>query len=298
MKINEGLIDRIIRVVVGSLSLVAGGFWLGWIGQIMALIVGLIMTMTGLVGFCGIYSLLKINTCSKNQKPLSSLQIISIVVLFAVLTGAGSFASIKITQNKFLEDFNKMNGSYKQALFLTGQSKRDEAKSNYNQWVISFQDFSQKYSQYKPFVLRNDSQFNSDLDKVATIIKDSKSGVYEGDLPLTHKKLEEVRPIFQEMFKRNGFSMLAITLTDFHDSMEKLITAADAKKPADIISNYPETNGILKQVEEQLNDDSIKAIRKNMDDLLKLAQDNKIDELSKKAAEMKSSFVKVYLIKG
>jgi hypothetical protein len=175
-----------------------------------------------------------------------------------------------------------MNGSYKQALFLTGQSKRDEARLNYDQWVIGFQDFSQKYSEYKPFVIRNDSQFNSDLDKVATIIEDSKSGVYEGDLPATHKKLEEVRPIFQDIFKRNAFSMLAITLTDFHDSMEKLITAADEKKPEDVIKNYPESDNILKQVEAQLNDDSIKSIRKNMDDLLNLAKENKVDDLSKK----------------
>jgi len=298
MKTNEGIIDRVIRVIVGAIALVAGGFWLAGIGQVVAIIIGVAMTLTGLIGFCGIYTLLKINTCPSSQKPITSTQTILIVALFVALTVVGSFASIKITQNRFLEDFNKMNGFYKQTLFLTGQNKRDEAKSNYDQWVIGFQDFSQKYSQYRPFVLRNDSQFNSDLDKVAIIIKDSKSGVYEGDLPLTHKKLEEVRPVFQEMFKRNGFSMLAITLTDFHDAMEKLITAADAKKPADIISNYPETNVILMQVEEQLNDDSIKAIRKNMDDLLKLAQDNNVDQLSKKATEMKSSFVKVYLIKG
>ena len=298
MKTNEGLIDRIIRIIIGSVALFSGGFWLGGIGQIVALIIGAVMTLTGLVGFCGIYTILKINTCSKNQKPLTSPQVVSIVALFAILTGAGSFASIKITQNKFLEDFNKMNGSYKQALFLTGQSKRDEAKSNYDQWVIGFLDFFQKYSQYKPFVLRNDSQFNSDLDKVANIIKDSKSGVYEGDLPLTHKKLEEVRPIFQEMFKRNGFSMLSITLTDFHDSMEKLITAADAKKPADIIRDYPETNGILVQIEAELNDTDIKSIRQNLDALLNLAKENKVDDLSKKAAELKGSFVKVYLIKG
>ncbi|MBF0206760.1 MAG: DUF2892 domain-containing protein [Oligoflexia bacterium] len=298
MKTNEGLIDRIIRIIAGSVALVVGGFWLGGIGQILTLIIGAAITMTGLVGFCGLYTVLKINTCNKNKKPLTTFQTLLLIVLFVTISVVGSFASIKITQNKFLEDFNKMNGSYKQALFLTGQSKRDEAKSNYDQWVIGFQNFSQKYSQYKPFVLRNDSQFNSDLDKVATIIKDSKSGVYEGDLPLTHKKLEEVRPIFQEIFKRNGFSMLAITLTDFHDSMEKLIAAADAKNPADIINNYSESNTILVQVEEQLNDDSIKAIRKNMDDLLKLAQENKVDELSKKAADMKSSFVKVYLLRG
>jgi hypothetical protein len=298
MKTNEGLIDRIVRILIGSISLIIGYFWLGGIPQIIALIIGVMMSFTGLVGFCGIYTILKINTCTRTDKPLTIKQLFFLITLFLISTIIGSAASIKITQNKFLEDFNKMNGFYKQALFLTGQNKRDEAKSNYDLWVSEYQVFTQKYSQYRPFVLKNDNQFDSNLATIKVIIDESKAGVYTGDLPATHKKLEEVRPIFQEMFKRNGFSMLAITLTDFHDSMEKLITAADEKKSEDVIKNYPESDGILKQVEEQLNDDSIKAIRKNMDDLLKLAQENKNQDLSKKAAEMKSSFVKVYLIKG
>ncbi|MFA7301670.1 MAG: DUF2892 domain-containing protein [Candidatus Shapirobacteria bacterium] len=298
MKTNEGLIDRIVRILIGSISLVIGYFWLGGIPQMVALVIGAMMSVTGLVGFCGIYTLLKLNTCTRNDKPLSTKQLFVLIILFFALTTIGSLASIKITQNKFLEDFNKMNGFYKQTLFLTGQSKREESKSNYDKWVTQYQIFTQKYSQYRPFVLRNDNQFDSNLTTVKTIIAGSKEGVYTGDLPATHTKLEQVRPIFQDMFKRNGFSMLAITLTDFHDSMEKLIEAADEKKPENIIKNYPESDNILKQVEDQLNDDSIKLIRKNMDDLLNLAKENKVDDLSKKAGEMKTSFVKVYLIKG
>lgn len=298
MKTNESLIDRVIRIVIGSVALVIGEFWLGGVGQIVSSIIGIAMVLTGLIGYCGIYTLFKINTCSKNQKPIRAYQTLSLVILLGLLATLGSFASMKITQNKFLEDFNKMNGFYKQTLFLTGQGKRDEARTNYDQWAIEFQKFSKKYISYKPYVLKSDSQFDSDLSKVATIINDSKTGVYEGDLPSTHVKLEAVRPVFQEMFKRNGFTMLAIALTDFHDSMEKLIAAADVKKPADIISNYPESSGILNQIEGELNDAGIKAIRQNLEDLLSLAKENKVDDLPKKAAELKSSFVKVYLVKG
>jgi hypothetical protein len=57
---NEGTIDRALRVVVGLavLSLVFVGpqtAW-GW--------VGLVPLATGLVGFCPLYSILGINTCS------------------------------------------------------------------------------------------------------------------------------------------------------------------------------------------------------------------------------------------
>ena len=60
---NEGTIDRALRVVFGLvvLSLVFVGpqtAW-GW--------VGLVPLVTGLVGFCPLYSVLGINTCSIRQ---------------------------------------------------------------------------------------------------------------------------------------------------------------------------------------------------------------------------------------
>ena len=59
MKANEGCIDRILRVIVG-LGLLAIVFigpetvW-GWIG--------LVPLLTGLFGFCPLYSILGINSC-------------------------------------------------------------------------------------------------------------------------------------------------------------------------------------------------------------------------------------------
>ena len=60
---NEGTIDRALRVILGLvvLSLVFVGpqtAW-GW--------VGLVPLVTGLVGFCPLYSVLGISTCSIRQ---------------------------------------------------------------------------------------------------------------------------------------------------------------------------------------------------------------------------------------
>ncbi len=54
----------------------------------------------------------------------------------------------------------------------------------------------------------------------------------------------------------------------------------------------------MKLVEEEANDDEIKAIRAKLEELAALAKDGKADELSKKAAELKSTFIKVYLKRG
>lgn len=63
MKINEGTTDRVIRVIVGSLALVAGFFWLAGTAQIVAYVVGVAALATGIVGFCGLYTLLGVSTC-------------------------------------------------------------------------------------------------------------------------------------------------------------------------------------------------------------------------------------------
>jgi hypothetical protein len=64
---------------------------------------------------------------------------------------------------------------------------------------------------------------DADLETIARLLNDLKDGVYTGDLSIAHKRLEEIRIIEQEMFKRNGFSMLAVALVDFHDVMELVI---------------------------------------------------------------------------
>jgi Flp pilus assembly protein TadB len=66
MKLNESPVDRIIRVIVG-IALVALGL-LGVVTNVwmwVAFILGAILLVTGIVGFCPLYSLLKLNTNKK-----------------------------------------------------------------------------------------------------------------------------------------------------------------------------------------------------------------------------------------
>ncbi len=65
MNVNTGMIDRILRVLIGLILIVwavgylpgvAASAW-GWIGVIPLL--------TGLVGYCPIYSIAGVNTCGR-----------------------------------------------------------------------------------------------------------------------------------------------------------------------------------------------------------------------------------------
>lgn len=60
---NEGMVDRGLRIVVGlavlSLAFVGPQTAWGWLG--------VIPLVTGVVGFCPLYSILGINTCRTRQ---------------------------------------------------------------------------------------------------------------------------------------------------------------------------------------------------------------------------------------
>jgi hypothetical protein len=296
-KKNEGVIDRLIRVILAEVFFLLAWFWFGGIAQIVFYILGFMMLITAIMGFCGLYKVFGIDT-NKNNKKISNVFIGIFIIIFLIIAVAGSYYSNFFTRKLFLEDFNVMNNYYKQTLFNTGQEKRPESITNYDKLVLEYANFSKQYSNYHPRVIANDNNFNSDLAKVSALILNLKEKVYTGNLKESHTDFEEVRPIFQDILKRNGFSMLAVYLVDFHDSMEKLIAEADKKNPVGVIETYVDANDKLITVEEAANDDEIKAIRNNLETLLNLAQSGNAESLSAKAAELKSSFVKVYLKRG
>ena len=64
MKVNEGSLDRTLRVVAG-LALIA---WAAMFGGPVWAWIGLVPLATGAVGMCPLYSLLGLNTCpAKNS---------------------------------------------------------------------------------------------------------------------------------------------------------------------------------------------------------------------------------------
>jgi len=295
---NITSIDRFLRLLLAVLLLEAAFFWLAGTSAVVAYASAAVMGITSAWGFCPLYSVLGIGGKRGPSAPTSlALRIAATFLLLGVALG-GSYASQLLTRKLFLEDFNAMNPFYKQTLFMTGKGERDKAIANYEQLLPAYQKFQDKYSAYQPFALRNDRQLAADLASVAEIFNAVNAGVRTGDLHQAHLDLEKVRPVFQEMFKRNGFSMLSVSLVDFHDAMELMLDAAHAKDAAKISALYPQVSDKLKAVEAEANDAEIVAIRTNLDALLALANDAKLEQFSEQAERLKSSFIKVYLQRG
>ncbi|MBN1621609.1 MAG: DUF2892 domain-containing protein [Endomicrobiales bacterium] len=66
MKKNVGGTDRIIRLVLGA-ALIAAGIVLKGVLGLVLIIAGVIGIVTGLIGWCGLYTVLGINTCKISQ---------------------------------------------------------------------------------------------------------------------------------------------------------------------------------------------------------------------------------------
>jgi hypothetical protein len=60
--LNVGGVDRVVRIVLGLVLIVLGFFFLaGTLGTIVG-IIGFIPVLTGLIGWCPLYALFKLNT--------------------------------------------------------------------------------------------------------------------------------------------------------------------------------------------------------------------------------------------
>lgn len=71
-KVNEGQIDRAVRVVLGLLILIFA-FKVSGVLKLLVGLVALILLITGVVGVCPAYFLIKINTLNDkiNKDPTS-----------------------------------------------------------------------------------------------------------------------------------------------------------------------------------------------------------------------------------
>ena len=296
---NISAIERFFRAFVGVIFLELAFFWVSGAIQVAAYVVGGILVATAAFGFCPLYRILGIGrrASAAGQRPRVFRIVIAWVLLIAEVVG-GSFASSFLTSKFFLKDFNAMNEEYKQTLYLTGKNEREKAVLHYENLLPAYTRFKEKYSTYRPYILRNDTQLPSDLARVAGMLSGVKELVHSGDLKAAHLGLEEVRPVFQEMFKRNGFSMLSVALVDFHDAMELMLNAAGAKDAEKLVALYPQVSEKLKAVEAESNDAEVAAIRTNLDELYELARNAQVEPLAKKSDELKASFIKVYLKRG
>ena len=127
-------------------------------------------------------------------------------------------------------------------MFGTGQGNREASVTNYTKLVDAVQMFQTKYEMYRPYRVRGDAQFLSDVTGIRATVEGLRDTVETGDLYEAHLALETVRPVLQDILRRIGFSLLAVALIDFHDAMELMLTPAEEGDAEGVLAAYPEAN--------------------------------------------------------
>jgi Protein of unknown function (DUF2892) len=251
MMTNVQGIDRFVRLAAGLLLAELGFFWLAGAAQIALYVVAGVLIITALAGFCPLYRAFGRAPVPAASQPAGLVLRSAGMLVIAVIVIAGSYASNFATRKFFLEDYAVMNNAYKQTLFHTGKNQRALALTDYDALVRAYGNFQKKYSAFHPYAVRSDAQFDGGLDQIGAIVAAAKTDVTSGDLQRAHVTLEQARPLLQGMLKRNGFSMLAVALIDFHDAMELVIDAANATDAAKVGVLYPEQPGWRARIGEE-----------------------------------------------
>jgi len=198
---NLGSLDRMIRLIVAEVCLIAALFWAGEELQLPLILAAAVILIPAITGSCGLYELLGWNSCEMIKRKNDRLKraLVLAAILLAVM---GSFASHLYTKDILLQDLEEVNETYNIARqSLIGDDANSPA--DIDSLERKFAAFAAKYSKYKPLVVRIDGNFSSQIDEISADIYRSKQSALQGDAASSRMELEPAGEIIRAMIKEN-----------------------------------------------------------------------------------------------
>ncbi|MEK6893581.1 MAG: DUF2892 domain-containing protein [Nanoarchaeota archaeon] len=295
---NEGAMDRFYRGLIGALLLIGAFFWLSGLIKIIFYTFGAYFALTASFGFCLIYLFLTHSSFNRSYEEMNKPKVKSLLIAIIIILIAGSITSHFWTKSIFLKDFADLNDDYKKVLFSAAQENREISIRNYGLFSDKLNSFYEKYNSYRPFVIKMDWQFGNSLNEIQKIAKNSKDKIYYGNLTSAYFELDSIRPILNDILRRNKLDSIKVSLVDFNEVLRIITDAAENKNPQEVNKMYYLTNEKLKDMEIKLNSTEVQLLRLNLDSLNDIAKRNELDKLPSKAQELKSSYLRVYMKYG
>ena len=198
---NLGTMDRLLRVILAELCILAAFFWVAEEWQIPFYLIAGVMLLQAATATCGVYTLLGRNSCEIIKRQDKNSMTIFIVTAL-VLAVVGSYASAVMTKNIFLEDLGEVSEAYSLALQFSGEGDRENATDEFGKLESAFGNFQQKYSKYRPLTIKFDGNYTAQMNNISEAISGSKDNIYQGNLSLGREELERAEPTIQKMLKR------------------------------------------------------------------------------------------------
>ena len=198
---NLGSLDRMIRLIVAEVCLVAALFWAGEDLQLPLILAAAVILIPVITGSCGLYELLGWSSCEMIKRKNDRLK--RALVLAAILLAVvGSFASHMHTKNILLQDLEEVNGTYNIAL-QSLNSNDANSSLDIESLERASAAFAVKYTQYRPLVVRMDGNFSARIEEISGHIYRSKQYARQGDAASSRMELEPAGEIIRAMIKEN-----------------------------------------------------------------------------------------------
>ena len=194
---NLGTLDRMVRVIIAEACLLAAIFWVGEDLKLALYLAAGVILIPVIKGSCGLYELLGYNSCEiikRNDKSIKTAFVVAAVLLAVV----GGLASAIITKNIFIDDLQRVNESYEIALKSTSEDS-ENSSMNIDMLETTFAGFMDKYSRYRPPMVKLDENFTSQANEVSLAISTSKEEILGGDNARGLDELKRAGPIIRTM---------------------------------------------------------------------------------------------------
>ncbi|MFB3765758.1 MAG: DUF2892 domain-containing protein [Methanotrichaceae archaeon] len=202
---NIGTLDRLLRVFLAEICIIAGFFWVSTDWQILLYLIAALMVFQAATGVCGFYNMLRWNTCERVKRSNKNLIRASLAILI-VIAVAGAYTSAVLTKDMLTRDIMDMRNPYNLTLDYTSKGLNKESLSSYQNLSSALAAFNDKYSKYRPLAVKFDDGFTGDMKNLTAIIGISGDDIQMGKLTKAHDKLALAGPIFESMMSRNNLS--------------------------------------------------------------------------------------------
>jgi hypothetical protein len=202
---NIGTLHRLARVFLAEVLIIAGFFWVGMEWQIILFLFAVVLLFQAATGVCGLYSMLRLNTCEKIRRDNKRLIRASLAMVLIVAV-AGSYASAVMTRDAFTNDMKGVEEPYNLTIGYFGKDMREESIESYERLKTANAAFQSKYATYRPFAVMFDGCLSGDMRNISLIVNSSGEDIHTGSLARARANLEKAGPIFRSIRKRNGFA--------------------------------------------------------------------------------------------
>lgn len=197
---NLGTSDRMIRVIIAEICLLAAAFWVGEDLQLPLILATAVILIPVIKGSCGLYQLLGWSSCEIIRRKNDRIKAVFVAAAL-LLAVVGGFASHILTKNMLIDDLEEVNISYASAVQFAGEDGNNSSLY-IDRLQNEFAVFQDKYSRYRPLTVRIDRNFTSQMDQISEAISGSKEAAMQKDEASAYEKLKDAGQLIEAMIER------------------------------------------------------------------------------------------------